>query len=77
MDVRTAHMEKSMDASASSATPADEVDKLISMVAAEAGLEVGSMLDNAGQVGTNMPAAADKTAKPENALEARLAALRK
>jgi len=79
MDVRAGYMEGAMEASTSMATPPDEVDNLISMVADEAGLDAAMVLDKAGDVGTKVPTANTEAtaAKPEDALEARLAALRR
>ncbi|GMI30695.1 hypothetical protein TeGR_g4589 [Tetraparma gracilis] len=85
MDVRSGYMENAMSNSTASATPAEEVDSLIQMVADQNGLEVGGMLDDVGAVGTGVPQKAPaqqegggKVAVAEgDDLEARLAALRK
>jgi len=79
LDVRAGYMEGAMEASTSMATPPDEVDNLISMVADEAGLDAALVLDKAGDVGTSVPtkAAEAGAVKPEDGLEARLAALRR
>ena len=78
MDVRSGYMEGAMEASTSMSTPPEQVDSLIQMVADEAGLQVGGMLDNVGAVGKGLPAAKEEIkAAPANDLEARLAALRR
>mmetsp|Transcript_19759 Transcript_19759/g.19086 ORF Transcript_19759/g.19086 Transcript_19759/m.19086 type:complete len:203 (-) Transcript_19759:221-829(-) len=74
MDVRSGYMESTMEATTSMSTPPEQVDSLIQMVADEAGLQVGGMLDKAGPVGNAIPEA--EKAAPVNDLEARLAALR-
>eukprot|EP00605_Chrysophyceae_sp_TOSAG23-4_P003031 GSChrysophyteH1.ASY1.ANO1.3336.1 assembled CDS len=79
MDVAAANMEGSMEASTSMINDADDVDKLISMVAAEAGLDTAMVLDSAGEVGKQVPASSavkHSSESPEDALEARLAKLR-
>lgn len=48
------YMENAMDNTTSMATPPEQVDSLIAQVGAEHGLEVGSMLDSAGQVGSGV-----------------------
>jgi charged multivesicular body protein 1 len=88
MDVRSGYMENAMSNSTASATPAEEVDNLIQMVADENGLEVGGMMDDVGAVGVGVPQKAAPEAAPRvaegpigadnsDSLEARLAALRK
>ena len=76
MDVAAASMEGAMEASTSMATPPDEVDSLISMIATEAGLDAADVLDKAGEVPTKSVPEGVAAAKPEDALEARLAKLR-
>ena len=44
-----------MESTTSISTPPDQVDQLIRMVGDEYQLETGSMLDNVGNVGTNLP----------------------
>jgi charged multivesicular body protein 1 len=78
MDVRSGYMEGAMEASTSMSTPPEQVDSLIQMVADEAGLQVGGMLDNVGPVGKGLPQKEEPVkAAPANDLEARLAALRR
>merc|ERR1719158_1808225 len=64
LDVRTGYMEGAMDATTAGATPEDEVNGLIQMVADEHGLEVAAELDDAGTVGTSVPAPAAAEAAP-------------
>ena len=45
MDVKSAYMESTMDSTTSMATPPDQVDQLIQMVADEAGLKLAGQLD--------------------------------
>ena len=78
MDVRSGYMETAMESSTSMSTPPEQVDALIQMVADEAGLQVGGMLDNVGVVGKGLPEKKEEVkAAPANDLEARLAALRR
>ena len=77
MDVRAGYMEGAMEATTSSSTPADEVDKLIGMVADEAGLDAGLLLQEAGDVGTAPVPVKQAEKEKEDDLEARLAALRR
>ncbi|KDO18892.1 hypothetical protein SPRG_15844 [Saprolegnia parasitica CBS 223.65] len=78
LDVRAAYMEGAMNSTTAGATPTDQVDDLIQMVADENGLVIAGQLDNAGAVGVEthvQPAAAPTSTA--NDLSARLAALRK
>ncbi|CAM9646677.1 unnamed protein product [Phaeothamnion confervicola] len=85
LDVRSAYMENAMADTTATATPQEQVDGLIQMVADEAGLELGNALDDAGAVGTTVPQAAPAPAavaqrpiaEGEDDLANRLAALRK
>ncbi|KAG5183207.1 Snf7-domain-containing protein [Tribonema minus] len=77
MDVVAGYMENSMGTTTAMSTPPDQVDNLIQMVADEHGLEVGSKLDDAGRVGTTVPAAQQQPAQEVDALAQRLADLRK
>ncbi len=78
MDVVSEHMEKSMDNSMASSTPADEVENLMQKVAAQNGLELGESLaapsSSAPQAMAQSQSAA--AAPAEDDLDARLAALR-
>jgi charged multivesicular body protein 1 len=78
MDVKSGYMEGAMESTTAMSTPPDEVDKLIQMVADEAGLDTAMALDELGEVGTHVPNA-DKAEekKKEDDLEQRLAALRR
>lgn len=78
LDVRSAYMEGAINQSTAASTPEEDVDELISMVADEHGLALGSELDGAGKVSTVAPqAAAAEPASKEDDLAARLAALHK
>ncbi|GMH91627.1 hypothetical protein TrVE_jg7010 [Triparma verrucosa] len=78
MDVRSGYMENAMSNSTASATPADEVDTLIQMVAEQNGLELNAEFDAQGQVGQGVPKQKQKEeVKEDDDLEKRLAALRK
>ncbi len=55
MDVRSAYMEGTMEATTSMTTPPEQVDQLIQMVADEAGLKVAGNLDTLGPVGNGLP----------------------
>ena len=57
-----------------SATPEDQVDALISQVADEHQLDVSFALDDAGRVGTSVPAQAEPA---QDSLEGRMAALKR
>eukprot|EP00617_Octactis_speculum_P019615 CAMPEP_0185752304 /NCGR_PEP_ID=MMETSP1174-20130828/11112_1 /TAXON_ID=35687 /ORGANISM="Dictyocha speculum, Strain CCMP1381" /LENGTH=190 /DNA_ID=CAMNT_0028429701 /DNA_START=114 /DNA_END=686 /DNA_ORIENTATION=- len=77
MDVRAGYMEDAMNSSTASATPQEDVDGLIKMVADENNLALGSALDDAGAVGNEAPQAkADEKESQGDDLAARLAALR-
>jgi len=70
-------MENAIDNTTSTATPQEEVDSLIQMVADEHGLALNEGFDNIG-IGTSQPEAAkQQEADPAEDIEARLAALRK
>lgn len=56
MDVRSGYMENAMAMSTSQATPPEQVDALIQMVADEAGLQTASLMDSAGMVDKEKPA---------------------
>ncbi|CAM9849886.1 unnamed protein product [Chrysoparadoxa australica] len=75
MDVRAGYMENAMSDSTALGTPQEQVDELIHMVADEAGLELGNVLDDAGAVGTAVPEAQKEPAQAD--LAGRLSALRK
>lgn len=76
LDVRSGYMENAMASSTATATPQEQVDSLIQETAEAHNLELGSILDDAGAVGTATPAVAEQ--QPATAdLESRFAALRK
>ena len=70
-------MENAMSNSTASATPADEVDTLIQMVAEQNGLELNEKFGEAGAVGTGVGQKQQEEVKEDDNLEARLAALRR
>jgi charged multivesicular body protein 1 len=78
LDVKTGYMDDAMNATTATATPAEQVDELIRMVADEHSLDLGEAFSDAGPVGKKKPAAAQTTQATSEAddLEARLAALR-
>ena len=73
LDVKSAYMEGAMDQTTASTTPEDQVKDLINQVADEHGLQVAANLDDAGMVGTSMPASGEANA--EDDLQRRLANL--
>eukprot|EP00629_Pelagomonadales_sp_RCC1024_P012447 CAMPEP_0119259938 /NCGR_PEP_ID=MMETSP1329-20130426/554_1 /TAXON_ID=114041 /ORGANISM="Genus nov. species nov., Strain RCC1024" /LENGTH=202 /DNA_ID=CAMNT_0007259347 /DNA_START=160 /DNA_END=768 /DNA_ORIENTATION=+ len=75
MDVRAGYMENAMNNSTASATPEDQVDALLVQVADEHQLDVSFALDDAGAVGTAVPAAPEAPAK--DSLAGRLDALKR
>jgi charged multivesicular body protein 1 len=78
LDVKTGYMEQTMNSTTAVSTPAEQVDELISKVADENNLELGSAFTEAGPVGSKKPVVAS-TAKPDSTqmdLESRLANLR-
>mmetsp|Transcript_17830 Transcript_17830/g.71505 ORF Transcript_17830/g.71505 Transcript_17830/m.71505 type:complete len:158 (+) Transcript_17830:237-710(+) len=77
MDVRAGYMENSMNATTATATPEDQVDSLISEVADEHQLDVSFALDDAGAVGTTVPAAPAAAQQKDDALASRLAELKR
>lgn len=84
MDVRSGYMESAMDSTTCMSTPPEEVDKLISMVADEAGLQLSEQLEHAGSktinANTNSTANSNNSSAvakdPTADFESRLAALR-
>jgi charged multivesicular body protein 1 len=72
-------MNEAMSSTTASATPEDEVDNLIRMVADEHSLDVGVGMDELGAPATGVPQAAQAAAPEgkEDDLAARLAALHK
>jgi charged multivesicular body protein 1 len=79
LDVKTGYMETTMNSTTATSTPAEQVDELISKVADENNLELGSAFTEAGPVGSKKPAVVSTTVKPDSTqmdLESRLANLR-
>lgn len=71
-------METAMDNSTSMTTPPEEVDKLIQMVADEAGLQVAGLLDSAGTASHQVDVHNSETQSvASDDFESRLAALRR
>lgn len=77
MDVRAGYMENAMNNSTASATPEDQVDGLLMAVADEHQLDVSFALDDAGQVGSTVPAAPEAAATEDKSLAGRLDALKR
>eukprot|EP00607_Mallomonas_marina_P006003 CAMPEP_0182428172 /NCGR_PEP_ID=MMETSP1167-20130531/21224_1 /TAXON_ID=2988 /ORGANISM="Mallomonas Sp, Strain CCMP3275" /LENGTH=85 /DNA_ID=CAMNT_0024610897 /DNA_START=506 /DNA_END=763 /DNA_ORIENTATION=+ len=75
MDVRSGYMESTMESTTTMVTPPDQVESLMRMAADEAGLQVDSLMDDAGSTGAALPM--KQVSSPDADLEARLAALKK
>mmetsp|Transcript_10561 Transcript_10561/g.13702 ORF Transcript_10561/g.13702 Transcript_10561/m.13702 type:complete len:156 (-) Transcript_10561:228-695(-) len=75
LDVTAAYMEDAIGGATAITTPEDDVNQLIQVVADEHNLDLGDQLEDAGPVGTTVPAPQGE--KEEDDLAARLAALRK
>mmetsp|Transcript_16700 Transcript_16700/g.63484 ORF Transcript_16700/g.63484 Transcript_16700/m.63484 type:complete len:117 (+) Transcript_16700:365-715(+) len=76
LDVRSEFMNQAIDNSTSQATPQEEVDGLIQMVADEHGLQLNENFDAVG-IGSGAPEQEKEKEPEEDTLESRLAALRK
>jgi len=77
LDVKSAYMDTAMNATTASATPADQVDDLVKMVADENNLELGAEFSGLGPVGKLQAAPKKEEEAPvEDDLQARLANLR-
>merc|ERR1711957_842026 len=77
LDVKAAYMDTAMNATTASATPADQVDDLVKMVADENNLELGAEFSGLGPVGKLQAAPKKEEEAPvEDDLQARLANLR-
>merc|ERR1711966_103914 len=78
LDVKAAYMDTAMNATTASATPANQVDDLVKMVADENNLELGAEFSNLLPVGKIRAEAQKKEEEvpPEDDLQARLANLR-
>jgi charged multivesicular body protein 1 len=75
LDVKAQYMDGAMNATTATATPAEQVDSLISMVADENNLELGDAFQEAGLVSKKQPEVEQPAAVTDD-LEARLANLR-
>jgi len=75
LDVKAQYMDGAMNATTATATPAEQVDDLISMVADENNLELGDAFQEAGLVSKKQPEVEQPAAVADD-LEARLANLR-
>jgi len=75
LDVKAAYMDGAMNATTATATPAEQVDDLISMVADENNLELGDAFQEAGPLSKKKPEVEQPAAVADD-LEARLANLR-
>eukprot|EP00584_Thalassiosira_punctigera_P001409 CAMPEP_0172529866 /NCGR_PEP_ID=MMETSP1067-20121228/3816_1 /TAXON_ID=265564 ORGANISM="Thalassiosira punctigera, Strain Tpunct2005C2" /NCGR_SAMPLE_ID=MMETSP1067 /ASSEMBLY_ACC=CAM_ASM_000444 /LENGTH=205 /DNA_ID=CAMNT_0013313993 /DNA_START=359 /DNA_END=976 /DNA_ORIENTATION=+ len=77
LDVKAAYMDTAMNATTASATPVDQVDELVKMVADENNLELGEEFGQLGPIGKIKEPAKKEEEKPVgDDLEARLANLR-
>ncbi|KAL7539050.1 hypothetical protein ACHAWF_006283 [Thalassiosira exigua] len=77
LDVKAAYMDTAMNATTASATPVDQVDELVKMVADENNLELGEAFGDLGPVGKIKEPEKKKEEEPvQDDLEARLANLR-
>jgi len=76
LDVKAAYMDQAMNATTANATPVDQVDDLVKMVADENDLELGDAFSDLGPVGKIKEPEKKKAAVVEDDLEARLANLR-
>ena len=77
LDVKAAYMDTAMNATTANATPVDQVDDLVKMVADENNLELGEDFSSLLPVGKiKEPKKKEEKAPVEDDLEARLANLR-
>eukprot|EP00578_Thalassiosira_sp_NH16_P010454 CAMPEP_0181110250 /NCGR_PEP_ID=MMETSP1071-20121207/18618_1 /TAXON_ID=35127 /ORGANISM="Thalassiosira sp., Strain NH16" /LENGTH=205 /DNA_ID=CAMNT_0023194017 /DNA_START=189 /DNA_END=806 /DNA_ORIENTATION=- len=77
LDVKAAYMDQAMNATTASATPVDQVDELVKMVADENNLELGEAFGDLGPVGKiKEPEKKKEEVVPADDLEARLANLK-
>lgn len=77
LDVKAAYMDQAMNSTTANATPVDQVDELVKMVADENNLQLGEAFSDLGPVGKiKEPEAEKKPIAVEDDLEARLANLR-
>lgn len=78
LDVKAAYMDQAMNSTTASATPVDQVDELVKMVADENNLKLGEAFGDLGPVGKIKEPEPEKkeSVAVEDDLEARLANLR-
>lgn len=76
LDVKAAYMDQAMNATTANATPVDQVDDLVKMVADENNLELGEAFSDLGPVGKIKEPEKKEDVAQEDDLEARLANLR-
>lgn len=76
LDVKAAYMDTAMNATTANATPVDQVDDLVKMVADENNLELGEAFSDLGPIGKIKEPEKKQEEKVEDDLEARLASLR-
>ncbi|KAL7454338.1 hypothetical protein ACHAWC_005982 [Mediolabrus comicus] len=76
LDVKAAYMDQAMNATTANATPVDQVDDLVKMVADENNLELGEAFSDLGPVGKIKEPEKKEEVAQEDDLEARLANLR-
>lgn len=76
LDVKAAYMDTAMNATTANATPVDQVDDLVKMVADENNLELGEAFSDLGPIGKIKEPEKKQEVKVEDDLEARLASLR-
>jgi len=78
LDVKAQYMDQAMNSTTASATPVDQVDELVRMVADENNLNLGVAFSDVGPIGKKTPALPEKEkpAAVEDDLESRLANLR-
>ena len=76
LDVKAAYMDQAMNATTASATPVDQVDELVKMVADENNLVLGETFGDLGPVGKIKEPEKKEEVPVQDDLEARLASLR-
>lgn len=75
LDVKSSYMDDAMDSTTATATPADQVDELVKMVADQNNLDLGEAFSDLG-VGAKVPESKQPEKPATDDLEARLANLR-
>lgn len=76
LDVKAAYMDQAMNSTTANATPVDQVDELVKMVADENNLELGEAFSDMGPVGKIKAPEERQAVALEDDLESRLANLR-